>query len=356
VALFVFKSLPYAGLPVIRRTLPAVFPLLLVLLAGCPSTPARRTTGDPPPLSMVPLDKVAARLGLKPSSPAGSDVVVLSGKRGTVVFNPRVRGVLIGNGSDRGFYFRRHRVVVEGGRVSLPERFFEACDEHLAPHTQPAPEPGPTEPERRFHVIIDPGHGGRDPGAVGLSGAYEKTVNLVVSRLVAEALREAGMQVTMTRSKDVFVELNERAAIGNRLGADAFISIHADASSNRRAQGFTMYVCHTKYSDTSRAGLICAECRMPAKRCRAVLAGNRGRSRKLASHIREHMREATDSPDRGTRLGALRVLRRSACPAVLVELGFMSNAEEEARLLRPEYRRALAAAVAGGAKAFLDGE
>jgi len=253
--------------------------------------------------------------------------------------------------------FRGHRVVIANGRVSVPAGFVPACRKLLKPAgPRERPAKPPAKRYGRFHVVIDPGHGGRDPGATGVSGGYEKTVNLLTSQLIAGKLRARGVRVTMTRTSDVFIPLNERAAIGNRAGADVFVSIHADANHDRSRRGFTLFVCHTKpsYSDSTRASKIFRECSLDIGSCRTLLKRNRGRSLRLASLIRVQMGRATNAPDHGTRLGALRVLERSACPVALVELGFMSNPSENLRLMKAEYQERLAAAVAGGIIRFLD--
>jgi len=309
---------------------------------------------------MVEAQGLADRLGLEVSSDSSAGMLILSGSRGVVVFNPLMRAVLI----DDEVCFRGHRVVIDGERVSVPEGFVASCEERLRPRP-PKKDPKPKETEQdsppppaapRFHVVLDPGHGGRDPGAISVHGAYEKTVNLTVSRLVAAKLRSAGIRVTMTRDRDVFVQLNDRAAVANRLRADAFVSIHADSCRRRLVRGFTLYVLRNgagRYSDATRASVICGEYGSTQHEVRSLLTRNRARNTVLASAIRLQMQKATDSPDRGTHLGELRVLERAACPAVLIELGFLSHSLEAKRLFRPAYQEALAAAITQGIRTFL---
>ena len=302
---------------------------------------------------MVPVSDIAKRLGMKVSRNHGSGLIVLSGDRGTVVFNPRMRGILVGDK----VMFRGHRVVVRNDRVSIPKGFLAACGSLLGP-AKPRPlTNGPlVKCYDTFRVVIDPGHGGRDPGAIGVRSGYEKTVNLLTSHLIAAKLRAKGVRVIMTRDSDKFIPLNERAAIGNRARADLFVSIHSDSNGSALKRGFTMFICHTKasYSDSSRASKIFHECGLDFEACRKRLTQSRTGSRRLASHIRVQMSKATSSPDHGTRLGALRVLERSACPAVLVELGFLSNPAENLMLLKPAYQERLASAVAAGIIQYFD--
>ncbi|MFH1730191.1 MAG: N-acetylmuramoyl-L-alanine amidase [Planctomycetota bacterium] len=333
-----------------RFLIPSV--LFVTFLTGCPSRPV--APPERPAADMVAASSLAKQLGLQVArANGGSHMLVLTGDRGTVVFNPRLRGVLVCGK----VLFPGHRVVIANGRVSVPAGFVPACRELLEPAgPKERPAKPPAKHYGRFHVVIDPGHGGHDPGAIGVRGGYEKTVNLLTSQLIAARLRAKGVRVTMTRTSDVFIPLNERAEIGNRTGADAFVSIHADSNENSSRHGFTLFVCHTKpsYSDSARASKIFRECSLELGSCRALLEQNRGRSLRLASLIRVQMGPATGAPDHGTRPGALRVLERSACPAVLVELGFMSNPSENLRLMKAEYQEHLAAAVADGIIRFLD--
>ncbi len=299
---------------------------------------------------MMPISRLADRLGMTASLDPTSGMLRLSSDRGTVIFNPRFHGIVVGDE----VLFRGYPVVIEDDEVSVPPGFIDQCEKLLRPK-KPARRSDPSAKEFGFHVVLDPGHGGHDPGAIGASGNYEKTVNLAVARLIEQELEAARIRVTLTRTGDVFVDLNERAAIGNRLRADAFVSIHADATTSPTVSGFTVYVCHTKYTEAFRADLIALECGLDVERCRRVLASNRSRSRSLAERIRDEMSRATRATDRGVQLGELRVLSRSLGPAVLVELGYMSNPAEERRLVDPAYQRALATAIAQGIIAFLKG-
>jgi N-acetylmuramoyl-L-alanine amidase len=190
--------------------------------------------------------------------------------------------------------------------------------------TAPPPRP-PQQPEdNRPVVVLDAGHGGKDPGAPSCLGIWEKSVNLSVAQTAAALLRRRGVNVVMTRSDDTFVELEERAAIANRRGAELFVSIHSDAARNPAAKGFTVYVAR---------------------------AAN-GRTLAAAEVIRARM-SATGTHDRGVRRADYRVLVRTACPAVLVELGYLSNRYEAARLADASHRRRLAGAISGGVIEFI---
>ncbi len=326
--------------------------LLTVFASGCGLFGGGRAP-RPPAAAAVEINNLAERLKLNVSRPSATPwMVVMSGPRGTVVINPRTRGIWIRNVR----CFSDFQTVVADGRVTVPAGFLEECEKRLGPAgVVGVVGPPVAPPMTSIRVVIDAGHGGHDPGALGVSGASEKSVNLGVARLIAFKLQAAGVNVTMTRSGDTFVELNERAAIGNRLGADAFVSIHADSSGSRSTRGFTVFVVHSNYSDAERAREIGGESALRGSQLTAALSANRARSQRLASLIRAQLARATDSPDRGTQPGEFRVLKRSVCPAVLVELGFMSNPSEEQSLLEYEYQDRLATAIASGVIMFVRG-
>lgn len=116
----------------------------------------------------------------------------------------------------------------------------ESLEGRLRPLLRPPADPKPLTvrpPLVRRRIVVDPGHGGRDPGAISPIGLQEKDVNLAVSLELTRLLTEQGLDVTMTRQSDVFVGLGDRAAIANRVRADLFVSIHADSCRNPAAQG-----------------------------------------------------------------------------------------------------------------------
>jgi len=120
-----------------------------------------------------------------------------------------------------------------------------------------SPSPAPSEQEPRSVagcVVLDPGHGGRDPGAIGVNGLQEKDVNLAVARQVARRLQDRGVEVFLTRQGDSFLELEDRAAMANRLRPDLFVSLHADSAANGAASGFPVYVSRSAAGGTRSRG------------------------------------------------------------------------------------------------------
>jgi len=173
-------------------------------------------------------------------------------------------------------------------------------------------------------VVIDAGHGGKDPGATSCLGFHEKTVNIAVAGKVASLLKQTGVRVLMTRSNDTFIELEDRAAISNRYNADLFVSIHADSSPSSSTRGFTMYVARSASWSSRRA----------------------------ASAIAKSMAR-TGLSSRGTQKADFRVLVRTKGPAVLVELGYLSNSSEARLLKDSSFQNRLAEAIASGISDFL---
>jgi len=298
---------------------------LAVLAApGCNGRGAWRTGGSGdvvPAVELVSVAHVAGRLGMQMHVTSATNATFGDGTNSVTVFadpggQAYVNGRPVGEpGGIRSL----------GGALYVPVSLEAEIRRHLR---RPPPPPKPTPPVRPSRVsgvvVIDPGHGGRDPGAIARSGLQEKIVNLSVGRAVASLLRRRGVQVTMTREDDRFLELNDRADIANRLRADLFVSIHADSASNRSACGFTIYVARSAS----------------------------GNSLKLAKAVERRMGNS-GALARTTRRADYRVLVRTTCPAVLVELGFLSNRDESAKLADPRYRQRLAGAIAEGIVDYL---
>ncbi len=181
----------------------------------------------------------------------------------------------------------------------------------------------PNVPRGQTVVVIDPGHGGRDPGAVGIGGIQEKVINTTISNRVRQRLQEAGLTVLMTREGDQWVDLDARAQFANRARADAFVSIHANAISMARPEvnGLETYY---------------------------LASGER-----LARSIHNSVLRNTDMRDRGVRQARFYVLRHTTMPAVLVETGFVTGAEDAARFRNPTAVNQIADGIARGILDYL---
>lgn len=208
--------------------------------------------------------------------------------------------------------------------TSRPKAFFPTSPQPLSPDGLPV------VPRERFSVVIDPGHGGPDPGAIGIGGLRETDVVLDVSLQLARLLQARGVEVVLTRTSDIDVDLPPRVALANSSGADAFISIHANALSMGRpdVNGIEAF----------------------------FFAGgpNRARSQQLADAVQSQMMAiSAGTPDRGVKPARFYVIRRTTMPAVLVEMGFVTGRIDAARLQDPSYRRRMALALAAGILDYL---
>jgi N-acetylmuramoyl-L-alanine amidase len=210
-------------------------------------------------------------------------------------------------------------------------------------------------------VVIDPGHGGRDPGATGASGEVkEKEITLLVARdLRAELARRGRVRIALTRDNDASLELPHRAEIARRLGADLFLSLHADSASNAEARGATVYSLSDVASDADAARLAAAQgssgeavSSVADGSVRALLADLAVRDTMVGSAdfaIRLLGRAEGRVPLRPEphRFAAFRVLRQTGAPAVLFEMGYLSNADDEAMLRDSAARARLVQGLAG---------
>jgi N-acetylmuramoyl-L-alanine amidase len=199
----------------------------------------------------------------------------------------------------------------------------------IPPTVNPPFNPGPVQlpPARqgRLLVVLDPGHGGRDPGAVGIGALYEKHIVLPISLEVAEILAQRGIQVVLTRQDDREVDLEPRVQLANQVDATIFVSIHANAISLSRPE---VNGVETYYYG-SNAGL------------------------QLAQTIHQSLLQNLPTRDRRVRESRFYVLRHTDMPAALVEVGFVTGAEDAPRLADPNYRSQVAAAIAQGILRYL---
>ena len=217
-------------------------------------------------------------------------------------------------------------------------------------------------------IVIDAGHGGHDPGAVGPNKLYEKDVVLDIAMKLKRILSADPMnEVYLTREKDVFIPLEERTAIANRKNADLFVSIHANASPRKQAKGVETYLLN--WTDDEEANRVAArENKISLKKMKemnrqmdtvgAILSGlmrenKRDESIKLANYIQRSIISGLDDnygdvPDLGVKQALFYVLFGAKMPSILVEVSFISNPEEEKLLSQDEYRMNIAKAIAEG--------
>ncbi|RBK84513.1 N-acetylmuramoyl-L-alanine amidase, partial [Xanthomonas oryzae pv. oryzae] len=218
-------------------------------------------------------------------------------------------------------------------------------------------------------VAIDPGHGGQDPGAIGPTGKREKDVTLAVGRELARQINATpGMKAYLTRDTDVFIPLPMRAQKARAAKADIFISIHADAAENRSATGSSVYVLSTKGASSQRARWLAdkenaadlvggvrlqqTESTLANVLLDLAQSGHMKASEDAAGHVLGGLKRIGNNHKSQLERANFAVLRTSDMPAMLVETAFISNPDEERRLVDPAYQRRIAAAVLDGIDTF----
>jgi N-acetylmuramoyl-L-alanine amidase len=189
---------------------------------------------------------------------------------------------------------------------------------------RPTPQPGTRPiPRGKVLVLIDPGHGGKDPGAIGIGGTREKDIILPISKRISEILQQNGVQVVMTRSSDYFVSLPGRVQMAERAKADVFVSIHANALGGGRSEVSGL---ETYYYDSGLG---------------------------LARAVHNSILQSVNVRDRGVRRARFFVLRKSSMPSILVETGYLTGREDIAKLRSSAYQEQMAEAIARGVLQYL---
>lgn len=228
---------------------------------------------------------------------------------------------------------------------------------HLAVPHRNAPGAKPPAPL----VMLDPGHGGKDPGAIGFSGTYEKQVALATALELKRQLEADGRyRVALTRTRDIFIPLDDRVERAQRQGASLFVSMHADALTDHSVRGASVYTLAPRASDAQTAALARSENSADRFIGRQWQGMSPEVTQILASLVRQETRTDSGRIAR-TLVGSLDqdlpmlpnperhagfvVLKAADIPSVLVEMGFMSNPKDEAALRRPDHRRLVAEAM-----------
>ena len=201
-------------------------------------------------------------------------------------------------------------------------------------------------------VVLDPGHGGEDVGAKGPAGESEKEITLAVARATAARLQAAGVTARLTREGDEAVSLTDRTALANRLQAAVFLSIHVNASPARGAHGAETYYMSVDASDPQAAQAAARENASAAPDTVQLIlwdlahVANLNSSARLARGVQERLDALQGIRDRGIRQAPFVVLTGATMPSALVEVGFLSNAQEASRLLAHDTQEDVAAALA----------
>jgi N-acetylmuramoyl-L-alanine amidase len=260
------------------------------------------------------------------------------------------------------------RILLEGaaGDVkasTLQDPFRLVLDVHR-PRETTAGGPGQSGIEPLRLIVLDAGHGGHDPGATGPTGVMEKEVVLDVAKRVARLVGEdLGVKVVLTRSTDVFVPLRERTNFANKQRADLFVSIHANAHPRAVSEGVETYFLSSEASDSDARQVAASEngvvqLASPASRAKGDLLKSilwdlaqsefQQESSFMAETVQDSMTRSLNLVNRGVKQAGFYVLGGAAMPAVLIEIGFLTNPKEEKKLATPTYREAVARAIYAG--------
>ncbi|MBF0385564.1 MAG: N-acetylmuramoyl-L-alanine amidase [Candidatus Omnitrophica bacterium] len=264
-------------------------------------------------------------------------------------------------------------IKIRSSKVYVPGDFKSKVVDILIKTEEPAPPEAVKKERGRFqkgdfivkkvnYIIIDAGHGGKDPGAISRSGIQEKGIVLDIAQRLEGILREKGFRVSMTRDSDKYITLQERTTIASSTEADLFISIHANASLARKANGVEVYTLMElgladKYEEQRKINhsLVYKNLDMAQgnNELESIVSdmyysNKQSESQKLAKSIISNISRLAKSRYRGIKEERYFVLRNTLIPAVLVEVGFLSNQKESVLLGNKSYRQKLADSIAKG--------
>lgn len=269
-----------------------------------------------------------------------------------------------------------HRLVIDLRRIDAAEfrsRERPRAKARPAAGGVPAPIAKPIRPAGAKKLIaIDPGHGGVDPGATGISGAREKSLMLAQARELKRRLEATGRyRVVLTRSRDVFIQLRKRIAIARRVGADLFISLHADSIANPKVRGGSIYTLSERASDKEAAALAAKENKADmiagvdlAVQNREVAnilihlaqRNSKNKSAIFAKILTKELGAEMRMLGRTHRFAGFAVLKAPDIPSVLVELGYLSNPVDERNLRRTRHRAKVAKAIVRAVRGYFSRE
>ena len=250
-----------------------------------------------------------------------------------------------------------------------------------APHDMPAtiqstssgqgglrPFTTPSKPRQKV-IVLDPGHGGQDPGAISRSGHYEKNITLAMARETRDLLQKAGYKVVLTRDKDVFIPLRGRIKKAHEAKADLFISIHADSAKNTSSKGLSIYTISERASDAEAAALAERENKADIILSMDLsdidpMAGSvlldlektatMNKSAQYADYVVREMKKKVSLVPNAHRMAGFVVLKSPSIPSVLIELGYLSNKTEDKNLQKSSYRKKLAESLVRAVNSYFD--
>ncbi len=327
---------------------------LTLWLSGCATAPPRSTETSTAPVS---LSNLCREQKVDLNVDAVTQVVTLSKNNLSAKVLVGSDVVLIGN----------EKIMLSApirrvkGAVYVPSDFRRKVIDRFGPQD--------TFAVKKFRqIVIDPGHGGKDPGAHGRSGLKEKEVVLDIAKRLKKDLEASGIKVIMTRDSDEFISLKERTEIATRSDADLFVSVHANSSRSRSAEGFEVFYLRElnsreKKDDDLRDNQRLKFRNFSMERGSPVLDSivtdmmygyKQAESRHLAEHVMLRTPHSLDAEPRGSKSCAFFVLRNTLIPAILVEVGFVSNNKEEKKLKTSVYREKIADSLAKHILSYAD--
>jgi len=342
-----------------------LFLVLAAFTAGCAGIPTR--AGLPSytinGTSYVPLIALCEARGIKWEYDTFSKKVDLNRDSHRISLMVGERLVLV----DGAPQYLKHPVDFYQGAIAVPYKFKEQVIDVVFKETKTYRRAAAVPLTRFKKIVVDAGHGGTDPGAIGRTGIREKLLTLDIAKRLSKLLRDDGFEVVMTRSSDAFVPLSRRVAITNKHNADLFISIHANANRVRSLRGFEVYYISPQAGDSKRALSAAQKDRLALESScfsgnsvtlRAILwdmiyTYGRAESIELAESVCSSMQRELDSRIIGVKSANFYVLRGVSMPAILAEVGFLSNADEEQMLKNSYYRQQVAEAIEQGVRNYV---
>lgn len=270
------------------------------------------------------------------------------------------------------YYNFFYPIIYVGGEYCLPEHFLTDIFSQIFAETSQFKEDFLILNKKNKSsikvIVLDPGHGGKDPGAEGANGLQEKNIVLLVAqKLKARIEQEMDVRVLLTREDDSFVSLKERTTFANNMSADLFVSIHTNAAENQKAHGTEVYYLSEAKNDESRAAQALENAVVEEFEGEEALqeytqadyvisdlvqSAQLMESISLAYKFQNNMVLETDSVDRGVKSANFFVLRGAFMPSVLVEMGFISNKVEGKKLNQDCYQDQLVESMFYGIKSF----
>ncbi|MBM3253574.1 MAG: hypothetical protein FJZ16_04915 [Candidatus Omnitrophica bacterium] len=347
------------------------FAILLFAISGCATTPLVPSAGYLPHFNVIELgnlkfvsvNELCARLDLTYRWDSFSKRLILNrGKENIVVavgssyalVNDKIEDI-------------KYPIRLSDGMVVIPYEFAQK----LGYMFQESLKEVSIIPKKEFlfginTVILDPGHGGKDPGAIGKTGLKEKDVVLDIAKDLKDILSSKGLNVVITRGSDEFISLPERVKIANDNKGDLFVSIHTNASRAKMARGLEVYYLSevaeydnevkedmnwNSYNST-KDNSMSPSSYLDEILQELMLTVNRYDSIKLANNVADSIAEKLFIRNRGIKRAKFFVLKGAKMPAILIEIGFITNRFEEKNLKNSYYRRMIVEAIAEGITEF----